>query len=268
MANVGQAPGQVEDEAANIIAETESFLRFGLSKRAQDHLQGALSRKPELKPVRERLVKLYESLREYKSAIAELRVLLGQCSDVQEEVRYLREILRLDDRDQAAQRRLTVITGTHRIDLSMVDEPDEPEISLGEGEDDAARRGWTAADRDTSEVPLADYREINESKRSQPERTDGWAENDAASTSEVPVADFKQYVESKRVKMDEAAWTQDTPFIRAMIRFEIDSAVFGMGVARRRLLEVDPQAQHALGLFPKAEQLLTLAKTRTTRAPR
>lgn len=198
MANVGQAPGQVEDEAANIIAETESFLRFGLSKRAQDHLQGALSRKPELKPVRERLVKLYESLREYKSAIAELRVLLGQCSDVQEEVRYLREILRLDDRDQAAQRRLTVITGTHRIDLSMVDEPDEPEISLGEGEDDAARRGWTAADRDTSEVPLADYREINESKRSQPERTDGWAENDAASTSEVPVADFKQYVDKSK----------------------------------------------------------------------
>ena len=51
-----------------------------------------------------------------------------------------------------------------------------------------------------------------------------------------------------------------------MIRFEIDAAVFGMGVARRRLLEVDPQAQHALALFPKAEQLLTLAKTRTTRA--
>ncbi len=78
--------------------------------------------------------------------------------------------------------------------------------------------------------------------------------------------DFKAYVEAKRVKMDEAAWTQDTPFIRAMVRFEIDSAVFGMGVARRRLLEVDPQAQHALGLFPKAEQLLTLAKTKTTRS--
>lgn len=80
------------------------------------------------------------------------------------------------------------------------------------------------------------------------------------------LADFKKYVESKRVKMDEAAWTQDTAFIRAMVRFEIDSAVFGMGVARRRLLEVDPQAQHALGLFPKAEQLLTLQKTKTTRS--
>ncbi len=78
--------------------------------------------------------------------------------------------------------------------------------------------------------------------------------------------DFKAYVEAKRVKMDDAAWTQDTPFIRAMVRFEIDSAVFGMGVARRRLLEVDPQAQHALGLFPKAEQLLTLAKTKTSRS--
>ena len=197
MAHVGQAPSQVEDEAANIIAETESFLRFGLSKRALDHLQSALGRKPELKLVRERLVKLYESQREYKSAIAELRVLLSQCSDVQEEVRYLREILRLDDRDQAAQRRLTVITGTHRIDLSTIDEPDEPEISLGD-EEDAARRGWTAADRDTSEVPLADYREIGESKRSQPERVEEWAANDAASTSEVPVAEFKQYVDKSK----------------------------------------------------------------------
>ena len=79
------------------------------------------------------------------------------------------------------------------------------------------------------------------------------------------LADFKRFVESKRVKMDDAAWSQDTAFIRAMVRFEIDSAVFGMGVARRRLLEVDPQAQHALGLFPKAEQLLTLAKTKPTR---
>ncbi len=201
MANVGQepgqVPGQVEDEAANIIAETESFLRFGLSKRAQDHLQEALGRNPSLKPVRERLVKLYESTREYKSAIAELRVLLSQCTDVQEEVRYLREILRMDDRDQAAQRRLTVITGTHRIDLSSVDEPDDVEISLGD-DADAARRGWTAADRDTSEVPLADYREISESKRSHPEPGDAWAANDAASTSEVPVADFKKYVDRSK----------------------------------------------------------------------
>jgi carboxyl-terminal processing protease len=81
------------------------------------------------------------------------------------------------------------------------------------------------------------------------------------------IADFKKYVESRRVKIDEAAWAQDKAFITAMIRFEIDAAVSGMGVARRRLLEVDPQAQHALGLFPRAEELLTLGKkNRTTRA--
>ncbi|MGE3473183.1 MAG: S41 family peptidase, partial [Vicinamibacterales bacterium] len=79
------------------------------------------------------------------------------------------------------------------------------------------------------------------------------------------VADFRKYVDSRRVKIDDAAWTQDAAFIRAMIRFDIDSAVFGMGVARRRLLEVDPQAQHALDLFGEAAQLLTLAKTKTTR---
>ena len=82
------------------------------------------------------------------------------------------------------------------------------------------------------------------------------------------LADFRAFVESRRVKIEEPAWTQDQAFIRAMVRFEIDSAVFGMGVARRRLLEVDPQAQHALGLFPRAEELLTLAKARTSRVPR
>lgn len=86
------------------------------------------------------------------------------------------------------------------------------------------------------------------------------------SVDDAMIADFKKYVESRRVKMDEAAWTQDTPFISAMLRFEIDSALFGMGVARRRLLEVDPQAQFALGLFPKAEALLTLTKQKSTRA--
>lgn len=198
MAQLAQGSGQVEDEAANIIAETESFLRFGLTKRALDHLQGALNKNAELKPVRERLIKLYESLREYKSAISELRVLLGNCSDVQEEVRYLREILRLDDRDQSAQRRLRVITGTHRIDLSTLDEPDEPEISLTDGDDEAARRGFTASDRDTSEVPIADYREIEASQRSKPGADDGWHDDAAASTSEVPVADFKQYVDKSK----------------------------------------------------------------------
>ncbi len=83
---------------------------------------------------------------------------------------------------------------------------------------------------------------------------------------EAMVGDFRKFVESKRVKIDEAAWTTDRTFITAMIRFEIDSAVFGMGVARRRLLEVDPQAQHALSLFPQAEKLLTLAKVKTSRS--
>ena len=86
------------------------------------------------------------------------------------------------------------------------------------------------------------------------------------SVDDPMLADFQKYVEGRRVKMDQAAWTQDKPFLTAMLRYEIDLAVFGAGVARRRLLEVDPQAQYALGLFPKADQLLTLAKTKTTRS--
>ena len=72
------------------------------------------------------------------------------------------------------------------------------------------------------------------------------------------VAEFKKYVESRRMKIDEAAWTpgpgvhpRDDP-LRDRRRRSSAS-----GVARRRLLEVDPQAQHALGLFPQAEKLLT-----------
>ena len=53
-----------------------------------------------------------------------------------------------------------------------------------------------------------------------------------------------------------------TPFIRAMIHFEIDSALFGMDEARKNLIAKDPQAQFALGQFGEAEHLIELASTR------
>ncbi len=96
--------------------------------------------------------------------------------------------------------------------------------------------------------------------------TDRRAVDKDFAVDEAMLADFKAYVTSKRVKMDEAAWATDKSFIAAMVRFEIDAAVSGMAVARRRLLEVDPQAQHALGLFGEAEKLLSLPKTRTARS--
>ena len=80
------------------------------------------------------------------------------------------------------------------------------------------------------------------------------------------VADFRDYLKTERFKIDEAVFTKDLAFIRAMIRHEIDLALFGMSEARRHLLEVDPQAQLALTLFGEAQRLIGLAKTGSTPA--
>jgi carboxyl-terminal processing protease len=80
------------------------------------------------------------------------------------------------------------------------------------------------------------------------------------------VADFKQYVISRKLPIDEAAFAKDKDFIRAMIRFEIDVALFSVATARQRLIADDPQTQFALGLFPEAEKLTHLTKGRLTKA--
>jgi carboxyl-terminal processing protease len=79
------------------------------------------------------------------------------------------------------------------------------------------------------------------------------------------VQDFKQFVAGRKLPIDEAAFAKDKEFIRAMIRFDIDVALFSAATARQRLITEDPQARFALGLFPEAEKLLELAKTRTVR---
>ena len=79
------------------------------------------------------------------------------------------------------------------------------------------------------------------------------------------IQDFKQFVVGRRVVMDEAAFNKDKAFIRSMIRYDIDNALFTAATARQRLIVDDPQAQFALTQFPEAEKLMQLAKTRTTR---
>ena len=44
---------------------------------------------------------------------------------------------------------------------------------------------------------------------------------------------------------------KDLAFIRAMIRYDIDLALFGVAEARRHLIEADPQAQFALACSPR-----------------
>ena len=81
--------------------------------------------------------------------------------------------------------------------------------------------------------------------------------------SDTMIADFKSYLQSEKVKIDDAAFTKDIGFIKAMIHYEIDVALFGIGEAQRNLIAHDPQAQFAMGQFPDAVRLTELAKTRT-----
>jgi carboxyl-terminal processing protease len=76
------------------------------------------------------------------------------------------------------------------------------------------------------------------------------------------VADFKRFAAGRNVKIDEDAWTKDLEFIRAMIRYEVDMAVFDIATARQRLITVDPQAGFALSRFTEAEKLSLIAKNR------
>jgi len=80
------------------------------------------------------------------------------------------------------------------------------------------------------------------------------------------VADFREQLKTDRVRMDEDGFTKDIDFIRAMLRFEIDNAVFGIADARRHLIGVDPQAQAALQQFGEAQKLTELSRNGRTKA--
>ena len=83
--------------------------------------------------------------------------------------------------------------------------------------------------------------------------------------TDAMVAEFRDLVVKSRLRVDEAAWKQDEPFIRAMMRFEIDVDLFGIEVARKNLARQDPQLQYALTLFPEAEALMRLNDAGTAR---
>jgi carboxyl-terminal processing protease len=83
---------------------------------------------------------------------------------------------------------------------------------------------------------------------------------------DVMVNDFRDQLKADRVKMDEDGFAKDIDFIKAMIRFEIDNAVFGIAEARRHLIGVDPQAQAALAMFGEAQKLVELSRGSKTKA--
>ncbi|MCX6552799.1 MAG: S41 family peptidase [Acidobacteria bacterium] len=75
---------------------------------------------------------------------------------------------------------------------------------------------------------------------------------------------FRRHLKDDGITMDEAAFSQDLVFIKAMIRYEIDLNLWSVGDARRHLIATDPQAQLALGFFPEAERLSRAARAKST----
>ena len=78
--------------------------------------------------------------------------------------------------------------------------------------------------------------------------------------TDAMVNDFRAAVQEQKIKIDEAAFKTDEAFIRAMIRYEIDLALFGVEEARRNLIAQDPQAQFALNQFDEARRLTELSR--------
>jgi len=76
---------------------------------------------------------------------------------------------------------------------------------------------------------------------------------------------FKAFVISKNTKMEDDSWTKDLDFIKAMIRLEIDTAVFDVATARQHLITADPQARFALSRFGEAEKLVELSRNRSAK---
>ena len=74
------------------------------------------------------------------------------------------------------------------------------------------------------------------------------------------LADFREHLVADKVKIDEEGWTKDLDFITAMMRFEIDTALFGVAEAWRHLISVDPQAQLGLQQFGEAQKLVELTR--------
>ena len=70
---------------------------------------------------------------------------------------------------------------------------------------------------------------------------------------------FKEQVRSRGLTVVDDDFAADTDFIRAMIQYEVDLALFGEAEAWRNLFRRDPQAQFAVSLFGEARSLLELS---------
>jgi carboxyl-terminal processing protease len=74
------------------------------------------------------------------------------------------------------------------------------------------------------------------------------------------VADFREFLKAERIRVDDDAFTKDLAFIKAMLRYRIDEAVFGFVDAQKHFVGADPQAQLGMSMFSEAQKLLVLGR--------
>jgi carboxyl-terminal processing protease len=82
--------------------------------------------------------------------------------------------------------------------------------------------------------------------------------------TDAMLGEYRALLTSQKITIDEESFKKDDTFIRAMIHYDIDLALFGVEEARRNLIAKDPQAQFALQQFPEAVRLTELARARVT----
>ena len=72
--------------------------------------------------------------------------------------------------------------------------------------------------------------------------------------------EFRAQLVTQKMTIDEEAFKTDLNFIKAVMHYEIDLALFGVEEARRNLILQDPQAKFALAQFGEAQRLTELAR--------
>ena len=87
--------------------------------------------------------------------------------------------------------------------------------------------------------------------------------NRGFTVTDAMMADFRTSLQSQKITIDETAFAQDEAFIRAMIHYDLDIALFGIDEARKNLISKDPQAQFAVNQFQEAAKLTELPRSKT-----
>ncbi|MEO6239088.1 MAG: S41 family peptidase [Vicinamibacterales bacterium] len=82
--------------------------------------------------------------------------------------------------------------------------------------------------------------------------------------TDAMIGEFKGFLQTEqKMKIDEDALVKDLDFIKAMIHYDIDDALFGVAERQKNLIAKDPQAQFALAQFGEAVKLTELARNKT-----